>query len=518
MQLRQESTQQQTQVQRIAPHLIHANALLQCTNTELLQMIEAEQQSNPALDGLELTTSSECPFCPYGGPQPCAACPYGRASHSLVDERPEASPSDDFQFMMGGSDDQTDDSDLPIPQNLSLQSDLGGDNSLSGPPGDFDPVLLAPMPVSLAEQLLSHLKATAKDWVEAIVSEYLVDSLDEQGYLRIDVDEAVGVLRVTEADIGAGIQRLQGCDPPGIGARNLRECLLLQLEHLKETGEDKAFDPVAHAMVRDHWEQFVQRRYPQIARRLSVNIDRLERAVTYVQTQLTPHPASQFRQPWIHKPDSQSEPIRPDVIISRSAIGFKAEMTGLDSLNLQISPYYRGLYDSIRNPRPGHRNGDKTVSRELQKHVVEYVERADLFLKNIQRRQWTIQRIATTLVEHQQGFLETGKRAFIRPLTRTQLAQQLGMHESTISRALLHKYVQLPSQEVVSFDIFFGSGTNAKDAVASLVASENPLSPLSDQAITDALNNRGIRVARRTVVKYREELRIPASYLRRQRA
>jgi RNA polymerase sigma-54 factor len=516
VQLRQENTQQQTQVQRIGPHLIHANALLQCTNNELLQMIEAEQQSNPALDGLELSTTNDCAFCPYGGPQPCPACPYSRTAHPLS-ESTEASPADDFQFMMGGSDDHTDDGDIPPSHTLSLQSDSGGDSQMSAP-SDFDPVMLAPTPVSLAEQLLSHLKATAASPVEAAVSEYLVDSLDDQGYLRLDVDEACGVLRVSKADIEEGIARLQACDPPGIGARNLRECLLLQLEHLKDTGETPAFDPIAQAMVRDHWDLFVQRRYPQIARRLSATSERIDRAVSYVQTQLTPHPASQFRQPWIHKPDSESEPIRPDVIISRTATGFKVEIAGMDGLNLQISPYYRNLYESIRTHRTGQRNGSgQAVSRELQKHVVEYVERADLFLKNVQRRQWTIQRIATTLVEHQQGFLETGKRSFIRPLTRTQLAQQLGMHESTISRALLHKYVQLPSQEVVSFDIFFGSGNNAKDAVASLVASEDPLSPLSDQAITDALNNRGIRVARRTVVKYREELRIPASYLRRHR-
>lgn len=515
MQLRQETTQQQTQVQRIGPHLIHANALLQCTNNELLQMIEAEQQSNPALDGVDTVTGGDCPFCPHGGAQPCPTCPYSRGSAER--ESADASPSDDFQFMMGGSDDQTDDTDLPR-SNLSLQSDLGSDNTSSNASSDFDPLLLAPTPVSLAEQLLSHLKATSTTPADAAISEYLVDSLDEQGYLRLDVDEACGVLRVTVREIEAGIARLQACDPPGIGARNLRECLLLQLMNLKETGEDPSFDAIALSMLRDHWDLFVQRRYPQIARRLSVPAERVDRAVSFVQTRLTPHPASQFRQPWIHCPDGESEPIRPDVVIVRTATGFKVELAGLDGFNLQISPYYRNLYESIRTKRAGQRNGNgQPITRELQKHVVEYVERADLFLKNIQRRQWTIQRIATTLIEHQQGFLETGKRAFIRPLTRTQLAQQLGMHESTISRALLHKYVQLPSQEVVSFDIFFGSGSNAKDAVASLVASENPMNPLSDQAITEALNTRGIRVARRTVVKYREELRIPASYLRRQR-
>ena len=146
-----------------------------------------------------------------------------------------------------------------------------------------------------------------------------------------------------------------------------------------------------------------------------------------------------------------------------------------------------------------------------------YVERANLFIKNLQRRKRTIQRIAITLVEHQQGFLETGNKSFLHPLTRTQIAQELSMHESTISRALLHKFVQLPSQEVVSFDIFFGTPPTAKEAIGELIAGENPSTPLSDQAIVEELAKRGLTVARRTVVKYRDELRIPASYMRKVR-
>ena len=113
------------------------------------------------------------------------------------------------------------------------------------------------------------------------------------------------------------------------------------------------------------------------------------------------------------------------------------------------------------------------------------MERADLFLKNLQQRRRTIQRIAEAILELQQGFLETGQRAFLRPLTRTGLAQRLDLHESTVSRALLHKYVQLPSQEVVSFDVFFENAVSAKDIVAGLIAEESADAPLSDQAIAD---------------------------------
>ena len=140
-----------------------------------------------------------------------------------------------------------------------------------------------------------------------------------------------------------------------------------------------------------------------------------------------------------------------------------------------------------------------------------------MFLKNLQQRRRTIQKITQALIECQQGFLETGNRAFLRPLTRTRLAKMVEMHESTVSRALLYKYVQLPSQEVVSFDIFFENAVTVKGTIAALVSEEPAEAPLSDQSIVDVLTERGMSVARRTVVKYREEMRIPASYLRRQR-
>ena len=163
------------------------------------------------------------------------------------------------------------------------------------------------------------------------------------------------------------------------------------------------------------------------------------------------------------------------------------------------------------------RGASRRSVSDHEKHVVAYVERADLFLKNLQQRRRTIQRIAEAILEMQQGYLETGQRTFLRPLTRTRLAQRLELHESTVSRALLHKFVQLPSQEVVSFDVFFENAVSAKDIVAGLIAAESDDTPLSDQAIAETLKQRGYPVARRTVVKYLEELRLPASYLRRRR-
>lgn len=488
MQLTQENTQRQTQVQKIAPHLIQANALLQCSNIELQQLIEQEQRENPALDEVEDDIEIDLG---------------DDISIRLTSERDEASqhpPADEgpdlSQIEYDGKD-----------TSAGLQIDNG-----------FDPIMLARAQTTLQQQILLHLRAISKSQTEIDVAEYLVDSLDERGFLQVDVDEVCGVLGVSLEEVLEGIQQLQGCDPPGIGARDLRECLLLQINHLREEGEE--FDCVAERMLEGYWEALIQRRNGHISRKLRVSLARVEQASAFIRDSLTPHPAAQYRQPFEYRPDTESATVRPDVLIQRTATGFEVEVLGFDSMSLHVNPHYRTLYEGIKTARvlgtQPKLNG-AALTAGHQKHIVAYVERANLFLKNIQQRRRTIQKIALALIENQQGFLETGQRRFLRPLTRTRLADVVGMHESTISRALLHKYVQLPSQEVVPFDLFFEQSIGAKEAVMSLISAEDISAPMSDQAIMEALKVRGTCIARRTVVKYREELRIPASYLRRRR-
>jgi len=481
VQFRQDYSQRQGQSQRIAPHLIQANTLLQCSTLELMQMIEQEQRENPALDEGEDDLEMEI------------AAPPDKAE--AVDEERQATV-DELEL-------------------ARYEFDSVEPGTL--PPGDsdFDPLMMARAQTGLAETLLSFLRATASSPEDIRIAEYLVNGLDERGYLQIDEDEACAVLRVSCGQISSGIARLQACDPPGIGARNLRECLLLQLCALREQGEATGYDAIAERLVREHWDALVQRRHARLARRLGATPARMEQALAFIQRHLTPHPAAQYRQPWEHRPDGQSMTVKPDVVIRRGLAGFEIDVLGFENMALHINPHYRTLYADIREGRKDKNAAPLTPDH--QKHVVAYVERANLFLKNLQQRRRTIYKITRALVESQQGFLETGQRAFLRPLTRTRLAEVVGMHESTISRALLHKYVQLPSQEVAAFDIFFEQSATIKDAVAEIVAAEHADAPLSDQAITDLLALRGTTVARRTVVKYREELRIPASYVRRRR-
>ncbi len=526
MQLNQENSQRQTQVQKLAPHLIQANTLLQCSTMELLQMVEQEQQENPALDRLDGTAEggeAGCSLCPGGRIGACAHCPFSRDAHPLssrAEADPDSGPSaaDDHDLLAARGEDRPEDERMAA----CADSEMGGfgfDEGGSGE-GDFDPLLLARTQATLAEQLLLYLRSTSSTPHEAYVAEYLVDCLDERGYLHVDVDEACAVLHVPCHLIMQGIERLQGCDPPGVGARDLRECLLIQMRQLRDEGDPKDFDPIALRLISEQWESLVQRRHVPLPRRLGVTPQQIEEAVRFIQTRLTPNPAGGFRIPWDHRQNGQSKAVRPDVLIRRGGVGFTIEVLGFDHSALQVNPHYRSLYETIRAGRQGGAAprataGDARLSPDHQKHVVAYVERASMFLKNLQQRRQTIQKITEALIECQQGFLETGQRAFLRPLTRTHLATRVGMHESTISRALLYKFVQLPTEEVAPFDIFFETAVTVKDTIAALIAEETFGLPLSDQAVVDALSARGMTVARRTVVKYREEMRIPASHVRR---
>jgi RNA polymerase sigma-54 factor len=182
---------------------------------------------------------------------------------------------------------------------------------------------------------------------------------------------------------------------------------------------------------------------------------------------------------------------------------------GNEQFFLALNSYYRRMYSQMRGQNA------KKYGEDDRKHVVEFVERADLFIKNINQRRKTLRAIARAIVELQQGYLEMGAKSFLRPLTRTKLARSLEMHESTVSRATANKYVQLPNQEVVSFDFFFDNSLCVKDMIGQMIASEDPHSPLSDQQIAEMLQARGLNIARRTVVKYREAQKILSSRQRR---
>jgi len=501
MQVSQEQAQSLLQSQKIAPHLIQASEILQCSTQELVQAIERELMENPALETADVSTDG-CVDCPKAIGL-CANCPRrNQADGSFVSPAEIQSTQPD-----NGSDPEVG-SNRNDDEYVDYTAQVDFDDH-------FDPITLKPSTTNLRDHLLSGLRSMASAGPILSTAEYLVNCIDDRGWLKYDEVEVLAVLNIDNEILDKAIHLLQSCDPPGIGARDLRDCLLLQLKHLETEGRGH---PLATKLVDQYWDSLAQRRYDQTARKLKTTREAVEEAVKFIQNELSPDPAGRYRQPWEYKPDTRSETIRPDVVIRRTVTGFEIEIASLQYPGLNVSARYRRLYDQIKSA--AHDSGDKKIPRlslQERRHIVQYVERADVFLKNLQQRQKTIEKITRCLIEAQQGFVETGSRSFLLPLTRTELARRTGLHESTVSRALLHKYVQMPSQEVLSFDSFFASAGSAKEAIATLIADESPEHPLSDEALRNELNEIGIVLARRTIVKYREALRIPASYLRRRR-
>jgi RNA polymerase sigma-54 factor len=461
--------QRQTITQRIDPKLIMANAILQQNSVELLQHIEAELLENPALDVLEEDA-------PCGGdcldPNSCPYC---------------------SQRLAAASRQEVD---------LDVESDNFHEPGFD-PDEDFDPVGNLEAELTLQEHLRSLLRASVSG-EDYVLGEYLINSLDDNGYLDGEPAELALELGVPEEEMLRLLKIIQGFDPPGIGARDVKECMLIQLRFLREEGQGS---PLAERMIRLHFDHVVSGRYARLARSLGVSLEKAKATGEFIRTRLNPYPASQFRAPWSYKPMNSKSAVRPDVIIRRTEFGYEVDISAGDSLALGVSPHYREEYNRIKS-------GER-VPEDEKRHVTEFVERAELFIRNINQRRRTLRQITRCIVDCQQGFVETGSRAYLRSLTRTRVAEVLGIHESTVSRATAKKFVQLPNQEVVSFDIFFNPSLSVKTAIEEIISSEDPSKPLSDRQIVERLGERGINVARRTVVKYRDSQKLLSSNRRR---
>jgi RNA polymerase sigma-54 factor len=462
--------QRQVITQRIDPKLIMANAILQQNSLELIQHIEAELLENPALDVLEddapcsgdCLDPNSCPFCSQRNAQ---AFREGTAFDLARENYSEASYD---------------------------------------PDDEYDPVSNLEAELTLQDHLRGLLRAAVPE-EDYPIGEYLIHCLDDNGWLDGNLEEIALELRTDVSDVCRVLKVLQGFDPPGVAARDLQECMLIQLRFLREEGQGNA---LAEKMIRFHFEEVVNRKYGKLARATGVSVDKAKQAIEFVRSHLNPYPASQFRPPWTYKPTNSRSSVRPDVVIRRTEIGYEVEVQGTEAMVLGVNPTYREAYNTIKN-------GNGRVPDHDKQHVTEYVERAELFIRNINQRRKTLRLITKCIIDCQQGFLETGSRAYLRPLTRTKVAEMMGMHESTVSRATAKKYVQLPNQEVVPFEIFFNPSLSVKMAIEEIIAKEDPMKPLSDRQIVDLLKAKGIEVARRTVVKYRDSQKLLSSNRRR---
>jgi len=322
--------------------------------------------------------------------------------------------------------------------------------------------------------------------------------LDAQGFLDGGIEEVAAMLQVTPSQVDNVLRRLQELGPAGVGARNVQECLLLQLDRLERA---QISNPYLRAIVTDYWVDLGEHRYGAIAHALGITYEEVVAARDFMRQHLRPFP--------LERADDGTSSLEtsflvPDVIIREENDCLVVEVVESRRFYLRLNPLYQELSQAI-----AHRQQE--VSVEEREHLNTFVSRARLFLTNLRQRRETIRRIAEYLVERQEGFLRHGVR-HLAPLTRAEVAISIGVHESTVSRATANKYVQVPSREIVPFSHFFTASLSIKDVINELIANET--TPLTDQEIVETLHQHGFDVARRTVAKYRGQLGILPSTLR----
>jgi RNA polymerase sigma-54 factor len=330
------------------------------------------------------------------------------------------------------------------------------------------------------------------------VAELLIGNIDDYGYLKASLEELSATANLPLDKIQAALSVIQTFDPAGVGARDLRECLLLQLERTKQEST------LEYRIVRDYMEALGKRRIPEISRGTACELDEVQEALERI-ARLEPRPGRAFL------PDNDQY-VLPEVFVQRVGDDFLVTNNNEHIPHLRISNTYKDLMSQGEN------------SAEVRNYIREKIRAGKFLIKSLHQRQATILNIAKEIVKRQHDFMDKGV-AFLKPLTMVQVAEVVGVHETTVSRAVSGKYMQTP-QGIFEMKYFFTAGiqtasgegmsnTSVKDMIAEMFKKEDPTKPLSDQEIVKMLQEKGIVIARRTVAKYRSELNILPSNLRK---
>ncbi len=443
----------------VSPHLIAANTILQLSTLELEQAIMREVNENPALEMVEQPVCRTCGSKLRSGF--CVQCSESKyfTSHALSS----------------------------FPESEGARAE------------EIDPLSFVQAPLTLAEELFSHLRLTL-DSSDHRIALCVVGNLDEHGYLTVSVEELAQMLHVDPRRVALVVGELRSLEPAGIGACTLTECLLLQLERLSEKGITPP--ACAWAIIEHHLTELGHHQFESIRKALDVPRSEVEESLRFIRTNLHPYPAHHHALSWDDGARGSILPT-PSVIIHRSSSGYEVEVVEAQQFLLRPSP----LYEAMRQ------QPEQILSSGDWEHVKHYLERARLFMGQLQRRTLFLQRVMMYLVNYQHDFLDHGL-PYLRPLSQKTAAQSLEVHVSMISRAIANKFVQLPSQELVPIHRFFSAELRTQEIIRRIIVNE--AEPLSDARIVELLSaHHSIKLTRQMVANYRNELHIPAA---RQRA
>lgn len=443
---------------------------MQLSTLEVGQAIRQELDKNPAL---KLAERIFCPSC--GTPMRMGLCSSCSGTSPVVSE---------LTFE-------------PATSEVGRTSEDGDDA--------YDPLNGVAVPLTLPEHLLAQLRLVLEERDYEIALQ-LVGNLDEHGYLTVPVEELAQALQVALPRVMGVLSELQRLDPAGIGARTVQECLLLQVERLTEQG---IVPPVATCRIIEHqWEALGRHQFDQIRAALQILRADVEEAFLFIRANLHPYPAHHYYTELSDAGTSRTPSILavPSLVIQHSdtaPCGYEVVVVESQRFVLRLNPLYQQL----------KQNPSLTLSPGEAEHVRQFVERGRIFLTQLQRRHTFLRKLGIYLVEYQRDFLEQGPAA-LRALTQKTVAEAVGVHVSTISRAVANKYAQLPSQETILLSCFFAAETRAQELIRQIIAHET--TPLSDERIAKLLKDaHGLTLSRQMVANYRAALRLPAA---RQRA
>ncbi len=508
----------------MTPQLQQAIRLLQLSTLELHTEIQQALESNPLLELLEADDEAD-DEAEDGEPLDAMDAPAPGDEDELLDtpdeipDRP-GDPDDRLTMVDAGPDDPdergaTDDAwqddipdDLPVdsswddvyaqslPASSASSADSGFDNA-------------SPMAESLHDSLAWQLNLVPFSDIDRLIATTIIDAIDDDGFLRADIGEIVDSLpadlMVERDEVEAVLHRIQQFEPAGVAARNLGECLALQLRQIPcEEVEDPLVLRRALSLVEDHLELLGRRDLRQLMRRLQLDDPEELREVIELVRRLSPRPGAALDA-------SQPEYIVPDVIVHKLDGRWLVELNPEATPRVRVNPTYAALV----------RRADSSADNRFLR---DNLQEARWFIKSLQSRNETLLKVASEIVHHQRGFLDYGEEA-MKPLVLHDIAEAIDMHESTISRVTTRKYMHTP-RGIFELKYFFSShvGTKSGGEVSStairalirkLTANEDPARPLSDSKIARLLGELDINVARRTVAKYRESLSIPSSNERR---
>ena len=353
---------------------------------------------------------------------------------------------------------------------------------------------------TLQEHLLFQFHLTSVEGKYNEIGEFIINNLDENGYLPISTEVLAKDLNEEPHLIEGILKIIQSFDPSGVGARDIKECLLIQLKN------KNVKDQLVYLIVEYYLEMVASNKYPEIAKELRISVNRVQEICDFIRS-LEPKPGRQFV-------TNQNKYIVPDVIVRKIQGEYVVVYNDSSVPRLYIREDYRKMVLSE----------ESLNCQDTKKFLNDKLNAAVWLIKNIEQRKQTIYRVVENIIENQKDFFEQGKK-FLKPLTLKEVAEELDVHESTVSRATNGKYVQTPAG-TFELKYFFSSGLNIsggealssnsiKDYIKDLISEEDPYKPLSDEKITKILRDKGISISRRTVAKYRDSLRISSSSKRK---